>query len=243
MIYRQRREKVLDLVDLLCPETEARLLEVGAGAGGLSVALAARGHRVCAVDSSSEMVRLISQRSRREGQEARLTAGVEDVHRLSFGAESFDLVVAVGVLPWLHRPDRALAEMARVLRAGGALVLTADNRARLNALTEPRGHPLLLPVRTLRRAWRQRRAIPATALSRQHGRHQIKRLLADAGLVMVVAQTLGYGPFTFNGRPLLSDEQALRLHRRLQALADRGAPGLDATGWHYVVGARKLRGS
>lgn len=239
-IYRQRRDKVLDLVDVLHPGPGARLLEVGAGAGWLSVALAGRGHRVHAVDSSPEMVRLIVERSRAQGHDERLSAGVEDVHRLSFAAKSFDLVVAVGVLPWLHRPEQAVAEMARVLRPGGGLVLTADNPARLNVLTEPRGHPLLFPVRTLRRVWRERRQGPSTsAVSRQHSRAQIGRMIVGAGLDVVAGQTLGYGPFTFNGHPLLSDERALGLHRRLQALADRGAPGLRTAGWHYVVGARK----
>ena len=40
--------------------------------------------------------------------------------------EQFPLVVALGVIPWLHSPTKALSEMARVLERGGYLVVNAD---------------------------------------------------------------------------------------------------------------------
>jgi hypothetical protein len=52
---------------------------------------------------------------------------------------------------------------------------------------------------------------------------------------------LGFGPFSFLGRTLLPDPLGIRLHHRLQALADRGVAGLRSTGSQYVVLARKHR--
>jgi hypothetical protein len=52
---------------------------------------------------------------------------------------------------------------------------------------------------------------------------------------------VGFGPFSFWSREPLSDVAAIRLHERLQALADRGVPVLRSTGWQYVLSARKQR--
>jgi GT2 family glycosyltransferase/2-polyprenyl-3-methyl-5-hydroxy-6-metoxy-1,4-benzoquinol methylase len=49
----------------------------------------------------------------------------EDVERLSFAEGSFDLIVSNDVLEHVNRPELALAEMRRVLRPGGLLLLTA----------------------------------------------------------------------------------------------------------------------
>jgi SAM-dependent methyltransferase len=49
---------------------------------------------------------------------------VEDLQRLTFPDESFDLVVTQDVFEHVLRPDAAFAEIARVLRPGGAHVFT-----------------------------------------------------------------------------------------------------------------------
>ncbi len=61
LIYRLRREAVLELVDRLALPTGSRILEIGCGAGSTAVELARRGHWVEAVDvvpSMIEMTRL-----------------------------------------------------------------------------------------------------------------------------------------------------------------------------------------
>lgn len=49
---------------------------------------------------------------------------VADAHDLPFDPEQFDTVVAIEVFEHLHDPRRAAAEMARVLRPGGQVLLT-----------------------------------------------------------------------------------------------------------------------
>lgn len=66
----------------------------------------------------------------------------EDVERLSFAAASFDLVVSNDVLEHVDDPARALAEIGRVLRPGGVLLLTVpfhtgmENSVRRAKVTE-----------------------------------------------------------------------------------------------------------
>jgi ubiquinone/menaquinone biosynthesis C-methylase UbiE len=165
-------------------------------------------------------------------------AEVADVHALRFPSGSFSLVIAVGLLPWLHQPELALAEIARVLRGGGSLVLTADNRARLNTLVDPRSNLLLTPLKRLRKRLARQRPVGG-ATSRLHFPSHVNALLRRAGFRIERRSSVGFGPFTLWSRVLLADAQGIALHRRLQALADRDVPGLRFTGWHYLVRARK----
>ena len=236
VIYRQRQAAVLDEVQASHLPAESRVLEVGCGAGHLAMELAERGLQVVAVDASSVMVETTARQAQERGLGERVTVAVADTHALPFESGDFDLVVAVGVIPWLHAPGTAVAEMARVLRPGGNLVLTADNRARLVCLTDPRSMPGLAPLRLAQLAGRRRRR---PGVSRLDFPRDVDRLLEDNGLRPSRRRTVGFGPLTFLGRLLFDDARSIRLNRRLQAIADRGVPGLKWTGWHYVVHATK----
>jgi ubiquinone/menaquinone biosynthesis C-methylase UbiE len=236
VIYRQRQAAVLDYVDASRLPASSRVLEVGCGAGHLTMQLAERDLRVNAIDASSAMVDATARRADAAGLGERVAVEVADVHALPFASGHFDLVVAVGVIPWLHSPGSAVGEMARVLRPGGKLVLTGDNRARLVCLTDPRSMPGLAPLRLAQAAGRRR---GGPGVSRLDFPRSIDRYLLQSGLHPVARRTVGFGPLSFLGRPLFSDPRSIRLNARLQRLADRGVPGLKWTGWQYVVHATK----
>ena len=64
-------------------------------------------------------------------------------------------------------------------------------------------------------------------------------MLVAAGLEVTRRTTIGFGPFTFLGRPILGDRAAHSLHVRLQSAGEQRAPALRRLGWHYLVAARK----
>ncbi|HEV2998554.1 MAG TPA: methyltransferase domain-containing protein [Solirubrobacteraceae bacterium] len=238
LIYRRRQAAVLELADPAALPPSARVLEIGCGAGLLTVELARTRSdlRIDAVDASEEMTRSTAERARAEGLSEQIAAAVADVHALPFATGHFDLVIAVGVIPWLHDPGGAIAEMARVLRPGGRLVLTADNRARLTSFTDPRAMLALSPLRGVLVARRARRGL---ASSRLDSPRRIDRLVLDAGLRPLGRRTIGFGPLTLLGRPLFGERRAVRIDDRLQRRADQGAAPFRWTGWHYVVSATK----
>jgi ubiquinone/menaquinone biosynthesis C-methylase UbiE len=232
LIYQQRQEAVLRCVDAAAPKPQAKVLEIGCGAGHLTAELAQRDLQVEALDSSPGMVDLASRQLRERGLE-QVRVSLADVHNLPFDSASFDLVIAVGVIPWLHTPREAVVEMARVLTPAGQLIVTADNAARLSSFTDPRGMLALTPLRRVYHSLLRR----DEAVSQLHFPWRVDRLLASAQLRPLGRATTGFGPFSFLGRPILGPERAVRVNHRLQALADRGVPGIRWTGWHYVVRA------
>ena len=240
-VHRARQAAAVSWIDALALPRGARVLEVGCGAGFLTATLAQRGLRVDAVDGSEAMVDATRGRIATLGLADVATVRVADVHALAVDDGTYAAVVALGVLPWLHSPEEALREIARVLASGGAVVLTGNNRARLNFVLDPRYNPLVLfPIKrrakvVLKRlGWR-----PLGVLPDLHFPAEVDRFVAAAGLVKEKSRTLGFGPFSFLGAPLFTDERSVALHAWLQRLADAGMPLLRSTGMNYFVLARK----
>jgi 2-polyprenyl-3-methyl-5-hydroxy-6-metoxy-1,4-benzoquinol methylase len=245
-IYRQRQALALALATELGLSSGAGILEVGCGAGSAAVALAQRGHTVEAVDSVPAMIHLTRRLAAEAGVAARVRTIVGDVHDLAFGDGTFTLVLALGVVPWVRRLAAVLEELHAVLEPGGHLIVSADNLWRLSHLLDPWWFPPLLPIRARgRRILNRTGAIAAPPRPRHHlhSIRQLDRALARHGFEKVRGVTLGFGPFSFFNRRLLTEPAGVRLHRLLQGLADRGLPGIRALGSQYVVLARKPPGT
>jgi ubiquinone/menaquinone biosynthesis C-methylase UbiE len=103
-----------------------RALDAGCGDGSLSIALAKRGALVTGVDCDPAML----AEAREQARINRVDVGFREgrVENLPFEDGGFDLALAVTVLCFVPDIDRAMAEMARVLRPGGRLVLGELNR-------------------------------------------------------------------------------------------------------------------
>ena len=99
-----------------------RIVELGVGTG-ISLPLYERRHRVTGVDLSRDML----DRARKRVADDRLDH-VEGLHEmdagdLAFPDASFDAAMAMFVMTVVPHPDRVLAEMARVVRPGGTVLL------------------------------------------------------------------------------------------------------------------------
>jgi ubiquinone/menaquinone biosynthesis C-methylase UbiE len=243
VIHRLRHDRALNWIDALDLPPAARVLEVGPGAGRMTVALAQRGLRVASADSTPRMTEITRRRAGAVGVRNEISPLLADVHRLPFGDRTFRLVVSLGVLPWLAHPDIAIDQLARVLQPGGYLVLSADNAKRLNRLLDPRYYPILDPVRRaaktalcaagLRSPDGQRAAVTA------HRGAELDDLVTARDLQIVRWCTFGFGPFTLLGMPIVRQASAVGVHSALQRRADRGMPVLRATGDQYLVLARR----
>ena len=88
-----------------------KILDVGCGAGVISIPLSRR-FDVTSMDFSSKM--LLQLKSRKEDLKSELEIIRADAHQLPFKDESFDVVVCRFAVWPLHDPERAISEMARV---------------------------------------------------------------------------------------------------------------------------------
>jgi ubiquinone/menaquinone biosynthesis C-methylase UbiE len=131
-----RAERLAEMVrDFVQPRGEDRALDVGTGAGALALALAPLVREVVGLDPVPELLALARDRARPN------TEFVEgDGAALPFPDASFDLAGTQRTLHHVAQPDRVVAELARVTRSGGRVLvvdqLAPDDPAAAAALHE-----------------------------------------------------------------------------------------------------------
>ena len=159
----------------------ARVLDLGTGPGDVAAAAARRGARAVGIDLAEGMVEL----ARRRHPEVEFVRG--DVERLPFAAGRFDAAVGGFVLNHLPRPERAAAELRRVLEPGGGLALAVWDM--------PERVGILGPLETALRAvdaWAPD-ALPAGPdPDRFADDRELARLLATAGFTDARVETVSF---------------------------------------------------
>jgi len=143
IVYRRRYKAALSLID----SDVARILEIGYGAGLLLPSLALRCRQLHGVDIHDKVPQ-VEGMLEKEGCHAELRVG--SIMSLPFESCFFDLMVCLSVLEHLQPCElpTAMAEMARILRDGGHLVLGFPIKNRLTSFLfkavgfdDQKGHP------------------------------------------------------------------------------------------------------
>lgn len=156
-----------------------RVLEIGCGLGAFAELLAERGASLVAADFSPAAVEQAAERLRGYDD---ATAIVADIEALPFPDESFDLVVSLETLEHVPHPPRGLAELVRVTRLGGRLIVTSPNYFSLMAVSRVLlrlvgkryteiGQPVNKWVTLAGRVWRLRRL--GCRIEAVEGSHQL----------------------------------------------------------------------
>ena len=117
-IFQKSRESA---VRLLQAEPGERILEVGVGTG-LSLPLYHPDCEVVGIDYCEGMLSEARERAQRLGR-TRLELMHMDASCMAFPADSFDTVVAMYVMTVVPDPRKVLAEMVRVCRPGGRVLI------------------------------------------------------------------------------------------------------------------------
>src|SRR5260370_12107764 len=132
--HRHRHELRYDLVSAAAAARlpiGGSLLDVGCGAAMVADRLLDRDANYIGVDFGGHHIAFAARKL--NGAPVRLNRALarSDAEHLPFDDSSFDVVVMSEVIEHLLRPERAVWEVARVLRPGGALVLTTNNASEL----------------------------------------------------------------------------------------------------------------
>ncbi len=238
-IIRDRHAAVLAWIDSLALAPGSSVLEVGCGAGFMAVALAQREFRVHAIDSSDAMIKQARCNAAEAGLTDQVSLDIGDVYALAFDDGFFDLVIAIGVIPWLERPDLAIQELSRVARPGGHVILTTANRAGLVSYFDPWRNPALEPLKQGVKKMFERVGLHQRSPSMSfHNSYFVDKSLSRVGLAKLRGMTHGFG-LSFHHHAIIPEPLGTRLHHRLQRLADRNLPGFRSIGMAYFVLARK----
>jgi ubiquinone/menaquinone biosynthesis C-methylase UbiE len=152
---------------------DARILDIAAGAGALSIPAAHGGASVLAVDIAPGMVRLLSERLAPFPCAA---ARVMDGEDLRFPNQSFDLAFSIMGISLFNDWRKGLSEMNRVLRPGGKACIATWK-------TPPGGGPFLVMARALSAVFPGRVTLPPP---------EGFRTLADPAQLMISMHAVGF---------------------------------------------------
>jgi ubiquinone/menaquinone biosynthesis C-methylase UbiE len=131
------------LVEAGAPQPNDNVLDVACGPGSVVVAFASRVRRSVGLDATEAM--LAQARSLAAARNLKNTEWYQgDVYRLPFDAASFDIVSCRFAFHHFETPEHALAEMVRVCRPGGRIVLcdaiASDDPAKAAAFNRMERH-------------------------------------------------------------------------------------------------------
>jgi arsenite methyltransferase len=110
-------------IELLAPTTGDRILELGFGPGRTLGRIAAIGAHVVGVETSPARLRAATRRNRADINTGRIRLHQGDGIDLPVDTNSIDGVISVHTIYFWPQPEATLAEIARILRPGGRLVL------------------------------------------------------------------------------------------------------------------------
>ena len=124
--YEEISRGIADSIDhavrRLAPSPGERVLDVATGTGWTARSVARSGAIVSGVDLGAELVTAAQNRARAEDLDVDYRVG--DAEALAYGDATFDAAISTYGVMFASRPAAAAAELARVTRPGGRLVLT-----------------------------------------------------------------------------------------------------------------------
>lgn len=212
-----------------------RVLECGCGPGGIIRALDLRWMSLTAVDLNGRLLRLA-----REQVGANVAWLQADAERLPFADNSFDLAYCAGVLSYLAQDDAAVAELARVVRPGGEVVVALPNWWMLGRLLDPYYPLVWLPARLLSGLRRRHRLEGGALPIRRYRFARFAALCRRHGLQVVRRSSVSFGPPTLWRREILPLPWAMRLSEALRRLSDRsGFHLLQSFDNHWIAALKK----
>ncbi len=196
----------------------------------------ARGARAFGIDISMPTLLLARQAFAAAGSAGGLSAAAGDVRDLPFGDGRFDAIYSMGTIEHFAETEKAVAEMARVLKPGGRAIIGVPNRL------DPFLRPLLATVM-------QALGIYGYGYEKSYTRRALRQMLEQAGLEVVAETAILFIPGWLRMLDLVCHSWCRPLAMVTGALVapfawlDRHVPAVRRHGYLLATVARKPGGS
>ena len=116
---RKDRAAYDEMYELIRPVVRHKtVLELAAGTGLIAKHIVNAAAHIEATDASPEMI----AEAKRDNHSAKLHFSVQDMFRLPYANQSFDVVIVSNALHIVPQPEKALQEIKRVLKDDGTLI-------------------------------------------------------------------------------------------------------------------------
>ncbi|MEY2399659.1 MAG: 2-polyprenyl-6-hydroxyphenyl methylase / 3-demethylubiquinone-9 3-methyltransferase [Actinomycetota bacterium] len=257
--HEMRYDKLAGAATAACPDGGV-VLDVGCGSALVADRLAARDATYIGVDYGGHHITYARSKHAAERKALRTEFARCNAETLPFADGKFDVVVLSEVIEHLMRPERAVWEIARVLKPGGVVVMTTNNASEM-PLWSPLTHLFAWlekafgayhPSLISRRPWvwphkMDRSILPADApdVWLPHTHHiyaETRAMFAAAGLDAFEFSTFEFPPPQAKLSAWLDGrgEPGRRAVDALEAVCER-VPLVNRLGCHLFVLARKNR--
>ena len=118
-VMRKDRAAYDEMYELIRPIVRHKtVLELATGTGLIAKHIINAAAHIEATDASAEMI----AEAKRDNRSAKLYFSVQDMFCLPYAGESFNVVIVSNALHIVPQPEKALAEIRRVLKDGGVLI-------------------------------------------------------------------------------------------------------------------------
>jgi SAM-dependent methyltransferase len=229
--YEQTAAQLLEaaeaVIELAAPAPGEHVVDVGCGTGNAALLAAERGAEVTGVDPAERLRSVAEQQAQARGLSARFVHGTAEA--LPLAEHSADLILSVFGVIFASDAAAAIAEMARVVKPSGRIVLSAwipegaisaaaslSRRAVMNALGSPEGQPPF--------PWHE--AEPLAAAFAGHG---FEASLHERSLAFTAESASAYLEGEFHNHPLwISGAALLEPRGELAGLRQRVLEVLEA---------------
>ena len=116
---RKDRAAYEEIYELIRPVVRHKtVLELAAGTGLIAKHIVNAAEHIEATDASPEMI----AEAKRDNRSAKLHFSVQDMFRLPYANQSFNVVIVSNALHIVPQPEKALVEIQRVLKEDGVLI-------------------------------------------------------------------------------------------------------------------------
>jgi ubiquinone/menaquinone biosynthesis C-methylase UbiE len=211
--FRQRRDYAVNYV-LDNFNSSDKICDLGCGAGPVTFALLKNDYDVVGLDYSFDMLQNAKKRLE-EGNIDHFPLVNSNGESLPLRDEFFDCVVCLGVISYIENYQDMISEMFRILKPGGALIITYRNKYNL-LCNDPIA--LIKHLIKLLLVFLRIRKPDGFKIGRYMKRSEVLQATSDNNLILTGFNGIGFGPFSLWHRKLFKEETSIKLSNYLGRL-------------------------